>query len=538
MNRESVIPLRLTSEMLLVTLFMTYLLSMCLLYAGLGVTVWTFPVSLISAVVIGWFSRGELTRKHYFMAVAGVLAFVAVSILLSILISDYSYDGNMYHQEIVALLVSGWNLVDLPANSGEISLWAQHYAKALEVIESAVVSSVGLIESGKAVNLMLVASAAGFMYDFLHRRFPNLSVRSCCTVTVVALANPVCMAQLPTFYIDFGKYIYTLLAILLLIEWGGKVMPHRNMMLLSVVICLAVGTKFNAFFEMGVVIFAACMWLVMARDWRRALILASVAAFAAIVSVLIAWHPYVTNFIDRGHPLYPLLGEGAVDIMTGNTPPEFMGHGRVVNFLISVAYPGAPTYDNRVGGFGPFMLLMLIISVYWIIRYRRVAGALSIYIAMWVVVSCFFFRESWWARYISQLWLLLPIAALTALRAGRHCRLLLVLACLTGLIGLGLSTFKGIYTSCYRSAVCAVSTDGYLRVSKPVTSINRHFEEKGVKVVTMTGSAMEAECDTLSYWGLASSASPYIYVDKGGRDRIAADMPVWMQRLSAATSRK
>lgn len=537
MKKRSVTPLRLGSEILLVTLCLTYMLSMFLLYSGIGINSWIFPSSLVLSIVIGWFSKGELTEKTFILTAISVMAFVVVSILFAIPVSDYSYDGNMYHQEIVALLTSGWNPVETSVPSDEISLWARHYAKALEVIESAVVSCVGLIESGKAVNLMLVASAAGFVYDFLHHRFPELSARSCCLITAVALANPVCMAQLPTFYIDFGKYIYTMLAIVLLIEWGSFVEPRRNLMLLCVVICLAAGTKFNAFFEMGVVVFAACLWLAMKRDWRRVWVLASVAALAAIISVVVAWHPYITNLIDRGHPLYPLMGAGAVDIMTGNTPPVFEGHSRVVNFMISVAYPGVPTYDNRIGGFGPFMLLMLIISAYWIIRYRRVAGALPVYICVWIMVSCFFFDESWWARYISQLWLLLPIAALTAFRAGRRCRLLLALAFLTGLTGLGLSTFKGLYASCYRSAVCDASTEGYVIMSKSVTSISRHFEEKGLKIVEVSGGVETADCDTLSFWGLTSSASPYIYVDKGAAGRIAAGIPAWMQRVSAATSR-
>ena len=42
-----------------------------------------------------------------------------------------------------------------------------------------------------------------------------------------------------------------------------------------------------------------------------------------VAIILVGFSSYVKNFVEHGHPLYPLAGEGKVDIMTGNQPSSF-----------------------------------------------------------------------------------------------------------------------------------------------------------------------------------------------------------------------
>lgn len=185
---------------------------------------------------------------------------------------------------------------------------------------------------------------------------------------------------------------------------------------------------------------AAWIW----RGMPAAIRQATPAALAVALGVLGAgWNPYVTNWRTKGHPLYPVYGAGAVDVMTINTPDRMRGRNRFAKLgmsilAVSTNFDGpwlkAPFVvrpseldifvapDVRGGGFGVFfsgaLALAAVLLAALLARARREALPM-LALAGAILGSVLANPEGWWARYAPQLWLI-PIAlALAAWLAPR-----------------------------------------------------------------------------------------------------------------------
>lgn len=440
---------------LALTVALSFILASAGMMAGQPVGPWVFPV----AVVASWLLSGYVLRiadAGRMCRFAGITAgVIGGSLLIGYLTFDYSFDGPVYHQEIVSLLLDGWNpfsiLFSTPENGGEYgeacgfspSLWALHYAKGIEIVQATVAAFTGNLESAKSVNFIMAASATCAVYDFLRVRFSALGVRARLVITAAVMANPVVWAQILTFYIDFYKYIYLLLFIAGAVEMSSDDGVRRRYatLLLSVAVVMSVATKFNFFFECGLWGVAALSLTFFSGHRHLCGRLAIVGSISFAVAILLTLHPYLTNFRIGGHPLYPLMGEGAVDIMSGITTEMFQGHGRVMNFFRALLIPSLSiSCDQRNGGFSPLMPLILLLTVVLAWRLRSRIPSLTWWIALFTGASCFLFPQTWWTRYICQLWALPAIFLPYALLAGSSSRLL-------GRINVFLMILAGVYSA-------------------------------------------------------------------------------------------
>ena len=398
--------------MLMAQLFAAYAIASVSFLFGATISALILPAALITGWAVAAIGASAGSRVRLLLIFVSVWA---MAIVFGWNLWDYSYDGNAYHQEIIAALCDGWNPTAPPGPFSDLTLWSLHYAKGIEIIESTVVALTGNLESGKAVNIILACASGAILAGVLRQWFPTVRPAMVAAITALAICNPVFVTQAPTFYIDYAKYFYTLLTIISLISIIRAPRRLQQWMLLFMTIQLAVATKFNAFFEEGLVIALALAWLLFHRRAKLSVRIAFISLVAAAAGVLIlAYHPYVTNTLTAGHPLYPLMGEGSVDIMGYNTPEIYARGNRFTNFFISMFHPLVLHYDSRLGGFGPLFLVMLAVSLAVLWRVRSPWRREAIYIAVCTLASCFIFDQSWWARYICQAWLLFPLAAIMA----------------------------------------------------------------------------------------------------------------------------
>lgn len=486
--------------MFLTQLFGCYALASILFLCSASVSPVLFPIALIG----GWgiASIGCGSRERAGLALAAAAAWT-VAICSGMMLWDFSYDGNAYHQESIAALCEGWNPVHPQPQFADLSIWSLHYAKGLEIIEATVVSTTGLLESGKAVNFILALSAALYAYEFIRRQFPAVDRRISACITLLAVCNPVFITQAPTFYIDYAKYFYTLLSIISIIDWVCGHHHARALLTLVMVIQLAVATKFNAFFEEGIVIATALIWLIIKGHARISAKLAGIALIAALAGVLpLGYHPYITNTLTAGHPLFPLMGSGSVDIMSYNTPDVFAEGNRFTNFLLSMTYPLLPKYDSRMGGFGPLFSIMMAISLVVLWRSHTRYRPVTLYIAGVTLVSCFFFEQSWWARYICQAWLIFPLAAIVACTSPRDkaatgwllgCGALTLLLCLP-------SYYSTLKLRAYRNAIFSTLSGKAVKVQHLNRAYARQLTEHDVTPLP-TESDCPATLIPLPYYG-------------------------------------
>lgn len=422
---------------LLSALFGCYVLGMASILCFRHVGQWVFPCSLLLGGVISWIlSEDSPIRK--IDALAGALLIVALSLLVTSSLIDFGYDGILYHQQMTAELADGWDMLrnphDITHSSSDV--WVTCYAKGMELTGATVCATFGGVSVMRTPNLMLIFASAFLLYDFLCRLAPQSSRVLRVAVTIAVIGNTVGVSQCLSTYNDYPLYYYILLTIIF--SCYASKCPKTftrvaSYLFIGGITVLAIATKFNAFFYQGVAIFFIILWQLFHRRYKQAIWLALTGICALIIGVILAWNPYVINTLEYGNSLYPLFGEGSVDIMAWNTP-DYYTNNRFLNFAISLFRFGVPYVDNRCGMFGPTFPIMLAISAGVFIAWRKRLNPVYAYAAVCALLSVFFIRDTWWVRYFPQFYIsgvaatvaLLPFAA--GFRRMRIC-LICILAC-------------------------------------------------------------------------------------------------------------
>ncbi|MDE5868737.1 MAG: hypothetical protein K2H18_00770 [Muribaculaceae bacterium] len=547
------------SMTLTLIVFLTYLFSVVSLYVGLGVNNFIFPFSFLAGTAIGLLI--PIRRDNIFfkngrpLLLFTVFCITAVSLRVGETLYDYSYDGLRYHQNTIAALLNGWNPLNMESDPNAPSyLWSLHYAAGIEICEAAISSFAGRIEAGKGLNLIAVFAALTAVYGVLRNCGREIFFRDskhsfgrkqlrvaeeereereerdereevkekiedgrekieeagfgwkkALLLSVAIVGNPVVTLQLFIYYIDFYKYLYLLLFLvgIVLLSSSRERISMFGCMMTGMTLILAMASKFNFFFEAGVWVLLALVWCIIRKKWLCFRRLLTVSVISLVIGLFLTIHPYYINLIDYGHPFYPLMGEGAVDIMNYNTPEIYDGHNRIVNFFYSLIKLSIPNYDQREGGFTILMPFILLLSLFIIIRNRKSIRPVIIYLYVWIILSCFFFEQSWWARYITQLWLAGGIGAIIGIAAEKRrtagCILswiMIAVTLSTGALSLGGSIRKGGYIK------SMLNTCSYQPVTLSGTvfpQVKRHLDENGI-YYRMVSSPDSVEGVAYSYY--------------------------------------
>lgn len=443
----------LTGLSLLYTLGFTFTIEAILMMTGVKVAWFDLPVGFVAAQSL-LFKYGD--RKQWLLSTISSALIITYMVFIGMYVADGSYDGNAYHQEMVTVIGNGeWNPYLDKVVPGGYSLWTIHYAKGIEILAASVMTLTGSLESGKAISLILLVSTGLLCWEWI-KCLKNWSVVNKVIFLVLLLANPVTLIQWFNYENDFQFYCYLLLTIL----FGLQIVDNKNKSTsyvgLSVVVLLAIATKFNAFFFEGLAVICLLAWMLVLKkyaEFKRAFWITSLVAIVS--AVIICGHPYMTNWINNSHPLYPLMGESPVDIMSYNTPPEYVGRNRFFNFLQSYFVFKIYSPGTRSGGFGSVFAIILVVSLF-IVTYRcfkehRLTG--SMILVMLVLASCFIFEQSWWARYICQLWLVVPVSYYDGVEASdKTGKISKRLIAISGGLNVGLCFVLSVYSSIYFTA--------------------------------------------------------------------------------------
>lgn len=353
------------------------------------------------------------------------LLLVTLSIILSGLVFDRSWDGQSYHQLTILLLRGEWMpLINSHSNNySVVSNYVNHYPHGIESLESTIYAFTNILESAKAINLLLLFLAFFFCKAALDVFALSISNLQRIIYAVLFTCCPVVVSQITSFYIDGAWYLLLLSIICTL----ALIISQKSLLLLfslGMLISLIIPVKINAFFFCELASLIYIIWLLILKDYktfRRVTVTIFISSLIGLF--LFGFHPYVTNTIEHNHPFYPLINPNGpnLDIMTANTPEQFLTQGRLNNILQSFFsiekdnLTGAYQYaskinevDVRVGGFGPMFGLMLIISLFLLFIHLKQRKPINSGVAIILVslfVSIFIFKEGWWARYVPFFWI-------------------------------------------------------------------------------------------------------------------------------------
>jgi hypothetical protein len=378
------------------------------------------------------------------------LLIVAGSVAISSFVLDTSYDGQVYHMLAVKAIRDGYNPLYEPIYPA--SPWVSHYPKASWLMAAFIYTYVPLIDAGKAINLVGMAaaflSAQKLIVQLLvsHRSYASWVPVSAALLSAAIAANPVVMAQLFTYYND-GLLGSMLLAYIVALWYFYFAREIKAFILSLMTAVILINLKFTG--VIYVIGFAVMFILVQiyristgrSDYWQSCIYLSLLGASILIGLAVIGYNPYITNSILRGHPFYPVEGVSRIDIITANMPEDFVGKpwweklylsvtGRVGNQFrpqsserregpldVSPEEFRNVYNDTRVAGFGPYMhllllgaLLVLATTVAADRRSAFVGWVMSLPVVGTVIIN----PESWWARYVPQLWWLPSFAVLAA----------------------------------------------------------------------------------------------------------------------------
>ena len=436
---------------LLCVLVLFHIFKLCNINLSL---IWIQILSILIPVVIYFFQK-----KNDYKKIVMILLYVILCIGLPFLFSntyDLTQDGNGYHKLSIAYLKNGWNPIyqdqndyvkenELPSSRGN-GIWINHYPKSLETISAVMYEMTGSIESGKAVTTLVLISMGLLAFSYLS---VFLNKKQSFILSVLLALNPVVLAQLFNYYVDglMGMCFAMEVIILLSISIHRK-QDFKIWLYLTAVCSLFVNLKFTGLLYSGLI--AAVFyfyWLLHGRkekDWKTMFVRATGwFTFVFVVAIFIVGSSsYMKNTVTAGNPLYPLFGKDKEDIVTKMEPKSFNHKNSLEKFTISlfsktenVLYGGGepqlknPLHvyeseleaiqipDVRIAGFGPlsacFFVLGIILLVIELCVLYRIDKKKIKYVVLpliCIILSSILVGESWWARYVPQLYMIPWIA--------------------------------------------------------------------------------------------------------------------------------
>lgn len=441
--------------MLLGFLCLTHLGVLFSLFLSHGALAYVTPVAFVLAIFSGdrLGVREGLSGRARLWPLALTLVMTGLSVMISGLFFDLSWDGQWYHQTGIYHIAKDWNPLTEPMRefAGHVQDAVRHYSKGPWYIASSMMSLTGDVEHGKYMNwLALFAALMAVLAASLDagiRRAPAIAI-----ATLVAL-NPVVTSEVFSFLVDGLMVSY--LAICAAAVVSGIRRPGRMVIYVgTAAMILSINSKFTGLVFLCFICAAAGLYcLIRRRDilWKFVLVNAIALSLGTFV---FGFNPYVTNIVHRSHPFYPLMGTEAhpSNAMRDNdqielyeTPHNMMGKNRFVRFGYAIfGRPGAQPFNNernshlewpfqsavkhwsmyrfhetRVAGFGPLFSGILLLSLGllgWLIYKQKTPGLVLFLAYLAIISSLLISKHTWWARYGPQLWWLPILPLILAFR--------------------------------------------------------------------------------------------------------------------------
>ena len=444
---------------LLSFVFFNILVSSIGFILKISITKWSFFLSMIFSVTLNIIYCG---KKNIFITLFSIivpLLIIFLAINLNAKFYDYTWDGNSYHKSTIGMMMSGWNPVyenmeefdyksKFPIGVKDNSyIWGNHYAKASHIFAANIGVVTGKIESGKSINtisiMMLFFLSLSILLYNTKKIFPSVLLCIC------FITCPTISSQLLTNYVDLLVYIYFFTTILLFFAFEKFDLFQNSKTKLLVpflmTLVIAINIKFSLFAYAGIYCLGYYLWYLIrlknnAIDKKFFILFTICSSLAVIIGVfVVGLSVYPKNFIKKGNPFYPLMGDGKIDIMTVNQPDYFKKKSPINKFVIATFSKSANiseasglkanykipfsvyksefdvqyACDLRISGNGMLFGGIIIISFLALIFVLKDVYENDRVLFYLIAIPCFIttlliftLGESWWARYFPQLHLL------------------------------------------------------------------------------------------------------------------------------------
>lgn len=411
-----------------------------------------FPLAFLLAVLLFLMLEKKQPTAERLRVIVLSFIVVLVSLGLATFYFDLSWDGQWYQQSAIYHLNDGWNPFTEPIREFERNNDSSiiHFPKSSWYFAASVFSTTGIFEAGKSINFILLFVAFGLVFQTL-REYGMSKLKSAVLSAIVVL-NPVVWSEITTYLVDGLLVLYLVIYIAMLFAWFKS--PDLKILLIGVFAIIgAVNSKFTGLVFLGVValFFTIYTLFFQQKVIIKSLLVHTVGFLAALL--VFGYNPYVTNFLERGHPLYPIMGTEeypSVFETTGRdaneifeTPDNMKGKPLVIRmFYANFGRPDNAPYfkeknaelmwpftskisdwkayyfhETRVSGFGPYFSAIIILSFILfliVLIFKKESRWEAVFLAVSLVVTLLFSKHFWWPRFAPQTWIipLIPLMVL------------------------------------------------------------------------------------------------------------------------------
>lgn len=407
-----------------------------------------FPLSFMIASFFSVYMNkqdGLRNIKLYLPLIIGSII-ILLSLLFSVLFYDFTFDGQWYHHPAIYKLADGWNPFLDPLDKAHKSIL--HFPKGTWYFSASIFSALGVFETGKCLNIIMIAITAlmvyGTLIDYKIGKIKSIAV------SLMIVLHPVVWSEITTFQNDNNLYLNLIIYTVAIFSWLRT--NDKKSVLLGVMasICI-INIKFTGLVFLLVFATFGFLYFIIYKPayiWKYA----GIHVMILILGIgVFGYNPYVTNFIHRGHPLYPVMGtteypshiaEGKDGNEIYETPKNMMGKSTLTRFFYgNFSSPSNAPYNNqkdaelifpftskmsdwkvyrfhdlRLAAFGPFFSGVLVLSLGYLIfllfKLKKLRWHLLIPVLA-IITSLALSKHFWWARFGPQLWLF-PISLIVA----------------------------------------------------------------------------------------------------------------------------
>lgn len=459
--------LTLSSKYLLLFITIVLIFTSSLFIFNLEITKFHLPITIIiSTIIFGLYYRKNL-KKAILATIIGLIIFSAATFAVG-KIYDSTADGNTYHKLTIGALKNGWNpvyedIADFKNNPFDILednvnvKWSNHYANGTEQFAAVVYAFTNNIETGKAFNILWIYIGLFIFYD-LFRQIKISKVKSL-FLSITLAFNPISLTQVANLYLDgvlaISLFIIIIISIIKSLYKTESKDENNFILAMSIIWCVNAkftGLAFAAIFSIILYLYRNIKnYLVDKKVFKEKLIKETIYyLIVVVISVaVVGSSTYTKNFIQHGHPLFPLYGKNHVDNMVMMEMPSSMQeYSSLRIFLTSIFAKGenvSPSYattqndpdlkvpltftkeeienynipDIRMGGFGPLFSAIFIFSFISLIiigiklKKDKEYEKIIVYglVILTTIILVLALDGSYWARYIPYVYLL-PIYSL------------------------------------------------------------------------------------------------------------------------------
>jgi len=495
---------------------------------------------LFSTLLTIWFVLVFYKNKsNKQIMIAGIIAIciLMASIYICSHTYDTTWDGNTYHKLAIGMLKDGWNPVYQSAETfikddvthlgiiddSRNSIWINHYPKASWIFSANVYSVTNNIEASKIINVLIMYIAFALIMNYLYKK---TNIIFSFLIAFVTCVNPISIVQAFSYYIDglMGLCIYIIICALVSLtdtnikdEQNSEWFERQNYLVLAITLVLCINLKFTglAYAAIFCIMFFG-FWLFRAykEGKLKEKLIKYLSYYLTVVLVaicIVGFSPYIKNILNKGNPLYPLMGKDKIDIMTYNEPKSFIQRGAIDKFFTSLFGVSEnvksnetdkdPTLkipfaikegeinqynrpDLRISGFGVWFSGIFIISlcgiIYFLYKYLRAkeyekfSFVLTFFLISVILVV--FVEGSWWARYVPYIYLFpILVTFLFSKQDKKTCKIIAVVICLLLLANVGMITYTSLKNT----------LTNYMSIEKEMKNIKRINLENGKVIVNL-----------------------------------------------------